>query len=1593
MDGGACGIGAVGDARGRCGGSGDEPMLLTCKTTTEGIKIDRIKAAHWVYPKNIPLRQYQQNIAQTALFHNTMICLPTGLGKTLIAAVVMYNFFRWFPQGKIVFVAPTKPLVDQQREACLFKVSIPEYDTAEMTGKVGPEQRQSIWESKRVFFCTPQVLERDMSKGFLDERKIVCLVVDECHRSIGNYATVKAVDMMKKENVKFRVVGLTATPGRSQQVVQEVMENLLINRVEFRSDEDAEVVLYTHERTVDVLTVKPNTHLAECYDLLHQVMRQVIRPLIDAKVYFNFDVERISRFSLVNAQKRFREVGKRRSDLPRILLLFSQAMFLAAVHEALDNSGIRVANEFMASQLQGGRLHDLRSDGVFAQFLDRINWMVERNMEHPKMAVLCEVLLAHFASGGGSRVIVFTNLRETVGDIVQLLRRHEDTITAKMFIGQSGGPQKSTVGMKQSEQKRVLQDFREGKFNTLVATCIGEEGLDIPEVGLIVCFDGAASPIRDIQRMGRTGRHDNGRVVYLLAEGKDKDKFELNRQETRRIQALLRNADEYFRLFDRNPRMVPHEFNPQMLMVDMETSTIEDIRAGAKGRKRGARRSKPADKSGKAARGLTGQASRLCAPSARRLQSHLPNQPRNRTGGSCTAAVAEATNRLHSSDEEDFVGPKDGNETVVDGHDQGPREAEVQEPAQIANQLQSEQGIAYNSPVQVREAGWLWKHGFAALPAWRAQRAGASRTVTERNPNETKVSETRDRMDNGGVLTTNRELPSEVDATQKACADKNAQKAAWCSNGDVNDMGRPTAPYPLKERTLPGTDWVLHTASASVLRWDGTSELQVAPPPLSALSLLASLDGLPGVATSQPHNGRREVECVETTPGTHGARFNPAHMGGRLQCLSATGAESDSRAAEHRAREELTSCLHTGGTADNCIEKEETWTRSKEAALPMDPIPMDFSSPNVVNLVSGTPSTGCSHGVVSAAVPACDAARGQGTVHRQEECRLDAADSSDVARRAAVQCIEQYCCHDSDPAGQDVGSVRNSIAVRGPDKETNWQVECLSGIEESKCSQEAALGDGKGGNCGGEDGRAGALCGDRTCRQAEYRLHNDCMAAARSMSSHPPPQQSGADLVAGAASTKIAGELPSKDSLQFGQDDKHHLRSRVPDGNLNNGNVESVCPAVLPAHHQQNAPRPAHTPNVPEDGHQRPLITAPVSPTSGVKGPQHDADGDGYHMAYDDPFAAADMDLWPEDDWNQCPMSPQEPAKCNSANTTGPISQKSKAGPHQDNHSQGCQEISLLTPEKSPRTVLGPVSGNLCPQFSNKFSPTVDGELVKTGSENAGWTPAAFTTCAAKTPVAMSSELVVKRKRRSTVVLEDTPSVAHPNCTYHSEWSPSPAAWTSCNQHDKRKVLRLGRNRGADLQHQMGGSHSERGEVPARGAMLDRADKARMKKALIYIDDEAERSGESSSCDGDGSEQDGGSGASDFIDDATEPGTALRSAEDLIAMYQRSLLSVTPVPMKLLPRRLVLDTPGATQNEDHSDYGGSFISDGSTKPAVSDTDGSSTEGMSDDACAACGGDGELIICDGCSLAFHLLCVGLTTVPPGDWYCASCAAAE
>ena len=110
----------------------------------------------------------------------------------------MFNFYRWFTDGMIFFVAPTKPLVNQQIESFSQVISeVPLDAIAELTGTLSKQKRQKFYQLKRVFFMTPQTLQKDIESNIFDCSKIVLLVIDEAHRATGNYAYCRIIQMLE----------------------------------------------------------------------------------------------------------------------------------------------------------------------------------------------------------------------------------------------------------------------------------------------------------------------------------------------------------------------------------------------------------------------------------------------------------------------------------------------------------------------------------------------------------------------------------------------------------------------------------------------------------------------------------------------------------------------------------------------------------------------------------------------------------------------------------------------------------------------------------------------------------------------------------------------------------------------------------------------------------------------------------------------------------------------------------------------------------------------------------------------------------------------------------------------------------------------------------------------------------------------------------------------------------------------------------------------------------------------------------------------------------------------------------------------------
>ncbi|KAH7681034.1 RNA helicase protein [Dioscorea alata] len=537
------------------------------------IGIDVEAAKTWIYPINVPLRDYQFSITKSALFSNTLVALPTGLGKTLIAAVVMFNYFRWFPEGKIVFTAPSRPLVMQQIEACHNIVGIPQEWTIDMTGQMSPMKRSGFWKVKRVFFVTPQVLEKDIQSGICLVKQLVCLVIDEAHRAMGNYSYCVAVRELMAVPVQLRILALTATPGSKQQTVQNVIDNLCISTLEYRNESDPDVSPYVHDRKLEVVQVALAKDAVDINNLLLDAIQPFVARLCAIGVLYNRDFTMLSPCELLNSRDKFRQVPP--PNLPQARFgevegCFAVLITLYHLRKLLSTHGIRPAYDMLEEKLHQGSFARLMSRN---ETIWKAKLLMQQSLSHgapnPKLVKMTEILLDHFKTKDPreSRVIIFSNFRGSVKDIMDSLSNIGDLVKATEFIGQSSG--KTLKGQTQKVQQAVLQKFRTGGYNVIVATSIGEEGLDIMEVDLVICFDANISPLRMIQRMGRTGRNHDGRVVVLACEGSELKGYLKKQASSKTVRKHMHNGGIKSFDFHSSPRMIPHICKPQVQFVEL----------------------------------------------------------------------------------------------------------------------------------------------------------------------------------------------------------------------------------------------------------------------------------------------------------------------------------------------------------------------------------------------------------------------------------------------------------------------------------------------------------------------------------------------------------------------------------------------------------------------------------------------------------------------------------------------------------------------------------------------------------------------------------------------------------------------------------------------------------------------------------------------------------------------------------------------------------------------------------------------------------------------------------------------------------------
>ncbi len=469
-------------------------------------------------PNALQPREYQQRIAEAASQANTLVVLPTGLGKTLIALLVARARLEKFPKGKVVVLAPTKPLVLQHHNSFKNILSLEPKDIALLTGENPPEERSYLWRRSRFVFATPQTVRNDVRHGRVDLNDVILLVFDEAHRCVKDYSYTEVAKVYKETAWTPLILGLTASPGGSKEKINEITENLFIERVEARSEEDEDVKSYVEQTSFEGRKVA----LPGEYGQLLAILRDIYNEKVNRLTELGFlPRTRLSKKMLLQARTtivaRLKTGGGNKGYLYGALINQAQAIMVNHALELAETQGVDVLLKYLKRMrekpAQGKSAAALMKDPRWLMLEDEAKRI--QGIEYPKLTEIRSIVKGQLSGKEDSKVIIFTQYRDTIESIVERLA--VDRIRAQRFVGQAN--KTDSEGMDQKRQTDVLEKFTEGEFKVLVSSSIGEEGLHVPDVDLVVFYEAVPSEIRAIQRRGRTGRTRPGRVVVLIAEG------------------------------------------------------------------------------------------------------------------------------------------------------------------------------------------------------------------------------------------------------------------------------------------------------------------------------------------------------------------------------------------------------------------------------------------------------------------------------------------------------------------------------------------------------------------------------------------------------------------------------------------------------------------------------------------------------------------------------------------------------------------------------------------------------------------------------------------------------------------------------------------------------------------------------------------------------------------------------------------------------------------------------------------------------------------------------------------------------------------
>ena len=463
------------------------------------------EASNFIKLDGIEFRSYQFNIIK-GIFQgrNTLVVLPTGLGKTLIG---MYAIANALSKGKkALFLSPTKPLSEQHYSNMGKYLNTPQDTICLMTGSTSASKRKGKLEGAQVVIATPQTVMNDLKNNIINLGEFGVVIFDECHKAVGKYAyTYIANECVLKE---VQMIGLTASPGSRKEKIDNLINTLGISNIEIRISTDEDVAKYIMPKDLKIINVDKSSGMKKIASMLKPLIDENMQGLRQLGLMPFRNFENMPKGVLIDIGNNIKKIEAKNYKFSAISC-YTKLLNLTHAYDLLETEGIYPYYHYIDSlyhkEPKSRSLESLLRNQLFSESKRIAKEMMDKGEEHPKVNALVDYLRL----SQNHRVIVFAQYRSTISMLVE--RLNSAGFSSCGFVGKRDG-------VTQEQQKQVISEFASGKFNILVASSIGEEGLDIPNVDLVVFYEPISSEIRNIQRKGRTGRLSSGNIVVLVTK-------------------------------------------------------------------------------------------------------------------------------------------------------------------------------------------------------------------------------------------------------------------------------------------------------------------------------------------------------------------------------------------------------------------------------------------------------------------------------------------------------------------------------------------------------------------------------------------------------------------------------------------------------------------------------------------------------------------------------------------------------------------------------------------------------------------------------------------------------------------------------------------------------------------------------------------------------------------------------------------------------------------------------------------------------------------------------------------------------------------